>query len=268
MSSELTKRHFETNGGRLYYEVRGEGPLLFVIGQPMTSGPFAPLAEDLADDYTVVTYDPHGVGESTVDDPSLPVTPEIEADDLAAIVDELGRGPAALFGSSGGAVAGLALAVRHPDKVTTVIAHEPPVAELLPDAEAVRSAVDGVAEAYKADGAGAGWGAFVSLVMHQGPVPADGVPAVAWPPPGAEPEGESQVGATEQTPAEPPSPKQQADDELFFLRMLEPFTRYRPDVEALRNGRSRIVVGVGATSGPEVARRSAEALAERLGSGW
>ena len=99
-------------GARVYYEVRGSGPLLLVVGQPMTSGPFAPLADVLAEDHTVVTYDPHGVGESTMDDPTQDVTPEVEADDLAAIIDALGGAPADVFGSSGGAVAGMALVVR------------------------------------------------------------------------------------------------------------------------------------------------------------
>ena len=62
-----------------------------------------------------------------------------------------------------------------------------------------------------------------------------------------------------------PSAKQQADDELFFLRMLKPFTRYAPDVTALRDGPVRVRVAVGAASGAEVARRSAEALAAELG---
>ena len=61
-------------GASIYYEVRGSGPLLLVVGQPMTSGPFGPVADLLADRHTVVTYDPHGVGESTVEDRSLPVT--------------------------------------------------------------------------------------------------------------------------------------------------------------------------------------------------
>ena len=108
-----TTRRLDVPGGSVYYEVRGSGPLLLVVGQPMTSGPFGPLADLLAVDHTVVTYDPHGVGQSTVDDPSLAVTPEIEADDLALIVDTVGGGRADVFGSSGGAVAGLALAVRH-----------------------------------------------------------------------------------------------------------------------------------------------------------
>lgn len=261
MSVEVSRHRLETNGGRLYYEVRGAGPLLFVIGQPMTSGPFAPTAEQLATDFTVVTYDPHGVGESTVDDPTLAVTPEIEADDLAAIVDDLGLGPAVVFGNSGGAVAGLAFAARHPDKVATLIAHEPPVAELLPDATAIRAAVDKVEDAYRAAGSGAAWGAFISLVMHQGPVPDDGVPPAAWPPQGA---GADAPTAEQSEPA-PPSPKQQADDELFFLRMLKPFTRYHPEIETLRDGPVRVVVAVGGASAAEVAKRSAEALADRLG---
>lgn len=259
MSTGSTQHHLEVNGGRLYYEVRGSGPLLLVVGQPMTSGPFAAVADELATDHTVVTYDPRGVGQSAVDDPSAPITPEIEADDLAAVIDVLDLGPAAVLGSSGGAVAGLALATRHAGKVTTLIAHEPPVADLLPDAAAVRAVVDGVEDAYRAGGAGAAWGAFVSLVMHQGPVPADGVPPASWPPTGA---------AEPPTDAPPPEPsaEQLADDELFFLRMIKPFTRYRPDVDALRDGRARVVVAIGAASGPEVARRSAEALASQLGT--
>ena len=62
-----------------------------------------------------MTYDPHGIGQSTVDDPSLDVTPEVQADDLARLVDAVGGGPADLFATSGGAIAGLAFAARHPE---------------------------------------------------------------------------------------------------------------------------------------------------------
>src|SRR3954454_434302 len=122
MSTQPSQHHLDVPGGSVYYERRGSGPLLLVIAQPMTSGAFGPLADLLAEDHTVVTYDPHGVGQSTVDDPSLAVTPEVEADDLTLVIDAVGGGPADVFGSSGGAVAGLALAVRHPDKVGTLIA--------------------------------------------------------------------------------------------------------------------------------------------------
>ena len=256
-TQSVTRHHLEVPGGRVYYEVRGSGPLLLVVGQPMTSGPFGPLADLLAEDHTVVTYDPHGVGQSTVDDPSQDVTPEIEADDLAAIIDAVGGAPADVFGSSGGAVAGLALVVRHPEKVRTLIAHEPPVAELLPDAAHIRAAVDQVEDAYRAYGPGAGWGKFVALVMHDGPMTEAGPAAAQWPPAG---------GGGDDGPAPERSAKDLADDETFFLRMLKPFTRYQPPVDALRSAGPRIVVVVGEKSGEEIARRSSEALAERLGS--
>jgi pimeloyl-ACP methyl ester carboxylesterase len=263
--------HLDVPGGRLFYEVRGSGPLLLVIGQPMTSAPFAPLADLLATDRTVVTYDPHGLGSSTTDDPARDVTPQVQAEGLARLVDALGGGPADVFASSGGAVTALALAARHPQKVRTVIAHEPPVTELLPDAAHVRAVVDGIEQAYLAHGSGAAWGAFVSLVMHDGPVPGTGVQPASWPPRGAAGEGDGgQAGDVDDGPdggAVPePTRKQRDDDELFFLHMLKPFTRYEPDVAALRSGAPRIVVAVGATSRGEVARRSADALAERLGS--
>ena len=137
----------------------------------MTSAPFGPLANLLSADHTVLTYDPRGLGASTVEDPSLDVTPEIEADDLACIISAVGGDRTDVFGSGGGAVAALAFAARHPDKAGAVIAPEPPVTELLPDARHVRTAVDDIDDVYRAYGSGAAWGKFVSLVMHDGPVP-------------------------------------------------------------------------------------------------
>jgi pimeloyl-ACP methyl ester carboxylesterase len=272
MTAQPTAHRLDVPGARLFYEVRGSGPLLLVVGQPMTSAPFGPLADLLADRYTVLTYDPHGLGQSTVDDPSVDVTPEIQAEDLARLVDAVGGGPADVFASSGGAVTGLALAARHPDKVRTLVAHEPPVAELLPDAPHVRAVVDDIEDAYRASGSGAAWGKFVALVVHDGPVTEAGVPAATWPP-----EGQDSAGAEDRDGAGaggadagqvPPVPteKQQADDALFFLRMLKPFTRYQPAIDALRSGRPRVVIAIGETSRGEVATRSALALAERLGT--
>jgi pimeloyl-ACP methyl ester carboxylesterase len=268
MSTQPSPNYLDVPGGRLYYEVRGAGPLLLVIGQPMTSAWFGPLADLLAEDRTVVTYDPHGLGASTVNDPSPTVTPEIQADDLAYLVDAVGGETADVFGSSGGAIAGLAFAAHHPGKVGTLIAHEPPVAELLPDAHHVRTVVDDIEDSCRVYGSGAAWGKFVSLVMHDGPVTDAGVPPAEWPPPGSSPEdAESESGEVPdgETPPEP-SEKQQADDELFFLCMLKPFTRYEPPVEVLRSDGPRVVVAVGEASRGELARRSTEALAERLGT--
>jgi pimeloyl-ACP methyl ester carboxylesterase len=269
VTTEPSSHYLDVPGGRLYYEVRGSGPLLMVIGQPMTCGPFAPLAGLLAEDHTVVTYDPHGLGESVIEDPSVDVTPQIQANDLAHLLDAIGGEKADVFGSSGGAITALAFAAHHPAKVGTVIAHEPPVTELLPDAPHVRTVVDGIVDTYHESGSAACWPKFVSLVMHDGPITEAGVQPAAWPPEGAGGGEAEDQGAQAPEPGDapqPPSEKQQADDELFFLRMLKPFTRYQPPIETLRSGDPRVVVAVGGASGDEVARRSAEALAERLGT--
>jgi pimeloyl-ACP methyl ester carboxylesterase len=176
MSTTLDAGRLAVPGAELHYEVRGSGPLVLVIGQPMTAEPFTPLADLLAADHTVVTYDPHGLGRSTVEDPSLPVTPEVQADDVALLIGHLGGGPADVVASSGGAVTGLALAARHPQLVRTLVAHEPPVCDLLPDGEHVRGVTDAIVEAFEQHGSGAAWGMFVSLVMYDGELTGPSVP--------------------------------------------------------------------------------------------
>src|SRR2546429_1848017 len=65
-----TAQTLEVPGARLYYEVRGRGPLVVLVGAPMDARSFGPLAELLAGDYTVLTTDPRGINRSPVDDPS------------------------------------------------------------------------------------------------------------------------------------------------------------------------------------------------------
>lgn len=261
MTSQPPARRLQVPGADLHYEVRGSGPLLLVVGQPMTGEFFAPLADLLAVDHTVVTYDPRGLGRSTVDDPERDVTPEDQADDLARLVRATGGAPADVFGSSGGAISALALAAAHPEVVRTVVAHEPPLGSLLPDAEHVAAGVAGVREAYRTGGSGAGWGAFVSLVMHQGPLGPEGPAAASWPPHGVDGD------ASEDAPAPPePSEKDLADDALFFLHEIVPLAGWEPPVEVLGALGDRVVLGVGDASGAEMARRATDALAQRLGT--
>jgi len=133
MSLVPTARTLEVPGARLYYEVLGQGPLVVLVGAPMDAGSFGPLAELLAGDYTVLTTDPRGINRSPVDDPGQDSTPEMRADDLSRLVAWVDAGPAVVLGSSGGAVSALALVQAHPGQVRAVVAHEPPLIELLPD---------------------------------------------------------------------------------------------------------------------------------------
>jgi len=137
---------------RLYYVRRGSGPLLLLIGSPMDSG-FAPLASALADRYTVVTYDPRGIANSSREDTSEDVTPAQQADDVHRLLSALGGGPADVLGSSGGALLGLALVTAHPDQLRTLVAHEPPLVELLADAARLRAEIQNIYDTYRVEGA-------------------------------------------------------------------------------------------------------------------
>ncbi|WP_327585852.1 alpha/beta hydrolase [Nonomuraea sp. NBC_00507] len=237
-----TTHTLDVPGAHLHYEVRGTGPLLFVIGSPMDAAAFTPFADALAGDHTVVTLDPRGISGSTLDDPEQDSTPELRADDVAAIMDALGAETADVFGSSGGAVTGLALVQRHPRRVRTLIAHEPPVLELLPDAAERRAGVEDIIATYQREGVGAAWVKFMISAGYD--LEAEGAP---------------------DGPQEP-TPQDLANSAHFFLHELRGTTRYVPDAAALTAGPARVVVGIGVESGHLVTYRTSVALAELLGT--
>ncbi len=245
--AEPTAHMLDVPGARVYYERRGSGPLLLMIGSPMDSSGFAPLASALADRYTVVTYDPRGIANSSRADTSDDVTPAQQADDVHRLLSALGGEPADLFGSSGGAVVGLALVTAHPDQVRTLAAHEPPVVELLADAAQLRAKIQDIYDTYRLEGAEK---AMQKFMAHAG---LGGGPA---------PEADA--------PQWEPSPEQlarmRATTEQFLAHLVRPTTRYRPDIEALRVASTRIVVAGGATSKGQLANRTAVALADQLGT--
>jgi len=245
LPSTRTVRSLTVPGARLHYEVRGAGPLLLVIGSPMGSADFASLADALAGDHTVVTYDPRGHGNSTIDDPSEESTAESRADDIAAILDDLGAESADVFGSSGGAVTGLALVVRHPGRVRVLVAHEPPLLELLPDATQQRADTEDIIETFHAAGMQAAWYKFMVNAGFDMSMPNDGQPE----------EG-------------PPEPTEQDLREAarFFDHELQPTTRYLPDIDALKNGQSHVIIGLGVDSGQLLTYRTSMALCDLLGA--
>jgi pimeloyl-ACP methyl ester carboxylesterase len=243
LPSTPTVRSVTVPGARLHYEVRGSGgPLLLVIGSPMASADFAQLADALAGDHTVVTYDPRGHANSTIDDPDGDSTAESRADDIAAVLDDLGAESADVLGSSGGAVTGLALVARHPGRVRTLIAHEPPLLELLPDAPQQRANTEDIIETFHAAGMEAAWYKFMVTAGFDMTMP-EKMPAQAEP--------------TEQD---------RREAARFFDHELRPTTRYLPDIDALKNGPSRVVIGIGADSGRLLTYRTSVALCGLLGS--
>ena len=158
----VTAATLEVPGATLYYEVRGSGPLVLLVAAPMNADAFAPLADLLAADHTVLTTDPRGITRSTVDDRDRDSTPELRADDLAALLTHLDAGPAAALGSSGGAITVLALAQAHPGLVHTVVSHEPPLEQLLPDREQLLAATEEMIAAYLAGDVLGAWKLFMA----------------------------------------------------------------------------------------------------------
>ena len=164
--TEKATRTLETTEAGIVYDVHGplptpDGrPLLLMVGQPMDASGFYTLAS-LLPERTVVTYDPRGLGRSKRKDGRVENTPELQAKDLHDLVEHLGAGPVEVFASSGGAITALALVAAFPGDVTTLVAHEPPLFSVLPDAAGAERARTAVRDAYQARG----WGAGIRRLM-------------------------------------------------------------------------------------------------------
>jgi pimeloyl-ACP methyl ester carboxylesterase len=252
--SEPTTHTLEVPGAVLHYDVRGnastEHPVLLLIGAPMGASGFAALAGQFTD-RTVVTYDPRGSGRSERTDGQPPGSdPSEHAEDVRRVIETLDAGPVDLLGSSGGAVNGLALVARHPRVVRTFVAHEPPAAQELPDRAAVLAVCADIREKYQREGFGPAMATFIAMVSHQGPVPA-GFPGEPAPDPAA-------FGLPTQDDGS-------RDHPLLGLHMTA-CVGYQHDFAALRAASTRVVLGVGATSGQLMPARAGVAVAERLGT--
>jgi pimeloyl-ACP methyl ester carboxylesterase len=244
----------ETAAVDLAYDVDGplptaEGrPPLFMIGQPMDASGFATLASHFPD-RTVVTYDPRGLGRSTRKDGRVDNAPEDQAQDVHALIEALGAGPVEMFASSGGAVTALALVAAYPNDVTTLVAHEPPLIPVLPDAAAAERARAGIRDTYEAKGWGAGMAAFIAMTSWQGEFTDKYFAQSAVDP--------AQFGM-------PTEDDGSRDDPLLSDRSWA-ISSHRLDVDALAAAPTRIVIAVGEESLGTFTGRTAVATAELLG---
>ena len=251
----MTTTHaLERAGADIAYDVHGPLPTadgrppLLMIGQPMDASGFGALRSHFPD-RTVVTYDPRGLGRSTRNDGRVDHSPTVQADDVHAVIEALGAGPVEMFASSGGAVTALALVTAHPDDVVTLVAHEPPMIPVLPDAAAAERARAAFRDAYEAGGRGAGMAAFIAMSSWRGEF-TDEYFAQPAPDPAA-------FGM----PTEDDGTR---DDPLLSDRSWA-VSGYRPDLDALAAAPTRIVIAVGEESEGTFTGRTAVATAELLG---
>ena len=114
-------RHFATVGdGQVHYRRAGAGRVVLLLHQsPSSSAELLPLMQRLAGQFTAIAPDMPGYGASDAWGTSLSI--ELLADHVAAFMDELGIGTAAVYGFHTGASVALSLARRHPRRLTVAI---------------------------------------------------------------------------------------------------------------------------------------------------
>jgi pimeloyl-ACP methyl ester carboxylesterase len=202
------------------------------------------IADHLVDHYTVVTYDRRGLSRSKLDDLTESPSLETHSDDAHRLLAVLTTEPAFVFGASLGALIGLDLVARHPEQVRTLVTHEPPALDLLPDDErthVVRDQED-LDETLRREG--------VAAAMRKGLAKSgfnfnDREPDVVLP---------------------PPTPQRAANLAFFHTHDAPATHRYRLDLVALKTAKTQIVPAGGRTSQEMWTHHSAEALADRLGT--
>ncbi|MFF5707281.1 alpha/beta fold hydrolase [Streptomyces sp. NPDC012794] len=250
----------EVPGAALYYEKRGSGPVLLLIpGGGADAGLYEGMADGLAAaGYTVVSYDPRGQSRSLLDRPPAGQRVEVWADDAYRVLELVSPHEAAyVLGCSAGAVAALELLARHPGRVARVVAHEPPLVEVLDEPAPHRALFAEVRDLLRAEGAGAAMARF-----------AEGMSGPAGEP------GAGDRPAPDADAELPPAiremaPRMYANLPFFLEHVLCPFTGSVPDVAGLRREAGLLVLAAGADSrGTAALYGPARRLAELTGAGF
>ncbi|MFF7300483.1 alpha/beta fold hydrolase [Streptomyces sp. NPDC008265] len=252
-----TSGSLRVNGATLHYEVRGRGPLLLLIpGGTGGAASFDYIADDLAAEYTVATYDPRGMSRSTLDDPEAEQHVAEHAEDAFRILELLSPGePARVFGASSGAIVALHLLATHPERVERLVAHEPPVVEVLPDARDHRALIARVQETFRTQGLMPAMAVFAAGLKKDGAAP-------------VEPKAETETKAEIELPPQAAARARQtmADLPYFVGRIVPSFMSYTPDIHRLAALSDRLVLACGQDSHGELPYRPAAFLAEHLGT--
>jgi pimeloyl-ACP methyl ester carboxylesterase len=234
-------------GATLHYEVTGSGPTVLLIADGESdSGAFDSIVGQLAAEYTVVAYDPRGNSRSPYSGPPAGDQVDVSVRDALALIDLLSaQEPVFVFGTGTGAITGLELLIRHPDRVRMLVAHEPPCAELLPDVEDARAFFQDVHDTFHREGA-----PMAHLLYLGGTgLDEDDLPA----PEDLRPEYRELLDRTV------------ANLGTFFADKLLPFTRYQPDLAAVKALADKVVPAAGREAANHLPARPVAVLSECIG---
>ncbi|MGK3202127.1 alpha/beta fold hydrolase [Amycolatopsis sp. MEPSY49] len=213
-------------GATLTYDVTGRGPVLLLVpGGPADAAVFTAIRPVLAEDHTVVTFDPRGLGRSPLDGEPAGDTIRRHADDVHRLLTEVG--PADVFANSGGAITMLDHVVRYPGDVRTVVLHEPPITRYAP-----AGGGPDIPALYRDHGLAPAFAAFMALLGID--------------------------------PAPPLDPRAEGNFAYFFGHLMPATGAYDPDLDALRATSARLVVAVGEQSAGQLAHDTGLGLAADL----
>lgn len=236
--------YLDVPGARLYYETRGSGPLLLLIpGANGDAHVFPPLADLLAADFTVVTYDRRGYTRSALNGAQdYAHRLETDADDARRLIEHLSDEPAAVFGTSSGGVIALQLLIDHPQAVRALVSFEPAAMRLLPDAEKWLGFFDELYDLYRQSGPTPARSLFVQQCFPQVDHP-----------------------IMSRTPDPERAPTAMANANYFFERELRQYTAVELDVGKLLSRAEIIIPAMGLASVGFPDGDIARALSLRLG---
>ncbi|MFG2987852.1 alpha/beta fold hydrolase [Streptomyces sp. NPDC048257] len=245
-------RTLSVPGATLHFQVAGRGPVLLLSQSGEGDADrTVDLVPHLTDAFTVVTYDRRGLSRSVRHDPARPVTMADHADDVARLLAEVTDRPALMAGFSMGAAIGLQVVARHPGLLSTLIAHEPVMPRLLPEADRAEHVAEltAIRDTYAAGGLTA---AFPAIARHLGIDPSH---------------DETEDGLTPQ----PFTPRRRANFGFFIGTEFTAVTTDCLDpaepLRAAARAGTRIIAATGRTTRPTVhTYRCALALAARLGA--
>jgi DNA-binding transcriptional MerR regulator/pimeloyl-ACP methyl ester carboxylesterase len=246
----------QADGADLYFERRGKGaPLLLITGGGGDCAYYAAIASILASEYTVMTYDRRGNSRSHLRNGPVKITIAEQSADAVAVLRACGFESARIFGNSGGATIALDLASRFPQVTEAVIAHEPPVPMVLPDAADYLATYDEIDRVLRVDG----WRAAFTLFQTRiGQMPAD--------------QPEAMTVLLDPTKILGPGPlldvmtRVSGNWEYMLTCEMQSFVNYVPDLDRIAGSRAPIALAAGTGSNDEASRRMCTVIAEQLGA--
>jgi pimeloyl-ACP methyl ester carboxylesterase len=174
---------FRLNGTTIYAEIRGDGsPVLLIPGGAEDAEGWRAVAERLAG-HTVVTYDRRGTLRSGRED--WPGRGSAQhADDAAGLLQEIGVGPAVVFGGSSAGIVATQLALRYPTLVRRALVFEPGYLRCVPGGIELQTAAHDAVVTHL-DGHAADWvGAYAASVTAAAQSATPSQPGFLTPPAG------------------------------------------------------------------------------------